>query len=361
MLIKVHKAIAEGDLKKAIDLFKLLAGTNSELIEDYTKISGRWNRLTKDRHSGIIKDDEFTIEENKIRTALIHHVNIAELTIKEEEKKHITKKITNSTIGKYTFLAFIAFTLLLFYLLSVNGLKSYSLSAETIKEEHFLRDNLMTKKRDLKIKPNIISFDNLVFDSISCPSFIELRNEYPLVAPLNFNLINILENEWEINMETPSFKRFDLLFENKIKEINALLSIEERHDMICSDAFWDLKTTAKTHVNGVEFLLLPQVPQASIVFFELEAKGLETIVLSENSGEDPLSEILRGVSDDRVEIFPHENSAKVCMIPGERIDFETEYGIYSILLDRISNPGHWREPFHQSEDIVSVILEYHKK
>ena len=373
ILQQIFKSIIKDDLEAVIE--KIEKNKNVLELDDaeenlFVQLQARFNANRKQRLSGTIEKEKLRIEENDVRLSFLLFTNSInskdeveddikdieeKLSEKDKEVKRLSKEISKVGITRNIFLGFILLALLSLFLLAKNGFTPKVF--EKLTEEINLRDLENKDFKEIRMKSQIFTVDNLLFDSSTCPIFDSLKQKFDAVKPLDFSFLRKIEKYFDINQ--PSFKRFKTAFENE-EDANFLCGTKIRQDVFCNELFWILKDKIKG--ENANLLVFPDKPQVSVVILTIKGEEIKNAILEVNNQEHSLATLVQKHSDySEIEINTNKDEIQVCMMIGENLKFETQKGNFEISITRISNPGDWREPFNRSEDIATALIKFNEK
>ena len=376
-LTDFYKKIVDDDLDGSfVELNKV--GRNNHLDEKQKiflqSLNGRWNSLHKEKLAGTIEAGAYRKSKNEIRLSLLTFAKSLEKPEFDDQLQSIEEKIETSdehVVKVYQQLKsiqinrniFILFVLLFMFFMFLGFLYIQSLTyrENSIDIELYTRDNQLRYFKDLTLKTNINTVDNIVFDSTSCAQFSLIAEKYPYIKEYNFHTLSYLKDDWGIDSKLPTWGRLKEALEDE--QMNEILSTEERLSIFCNSTFWGLLDESMKVDKEPTILVMPKKPQHSIVYLYLEGDNIQDLKLKVNSKEDEFSKLIRQYSaqDGIINIdTKNEEQFKLCLLVGERLDFKTDEGYYKIGIERISNPGSWREPYLEAEDIVTINLKFEK-
>lgn len=377
LLRKINKSIAKGDLDSAfqeIDSQKeyLNLGDSEEAI--LLQLQARYNSLKREKLSGTSEKEKLRNEENDVRFSFLMFINSVNnqdevvedlkeieqrIVEKDKEVNKLKGEIDRVGITRNIFLAFVILSLLIVVWLA-KGAFSRDVTGVTITQEVYLRDYKNMDFFGTRFKSQTITVDNLVFDKNTCPNFDSLSKAYSNFRPYDWNFLNTLKRHFDIS--TPTLNRFKVVFEERRDEVNEIFATEERIEILCSHLYWKLRYEASTKTKDVKVLIFPDRPQVAVVLMTIKANGIKNALLEVSSQENSFAKLVQDYSDyDEIELTPKDDELIVAMMINETLVFETDEGSFEFSVERISNPGEWREAFGRSEDVMSGFLKFTKK
>ncbi|WP_445452674.1 hypothetical protein [Flavobacterium sp. 25HG05S-40] len=213
---------------------------------------------------------------------------------------------------------------------------------------------------NVSISAEVMTFDNLSLNESEKSKIINIvnslkNNDIEVSENLNeqknayikgFDLIQRW-NERSFPVSDISFKRFSDLFSDP--SINENLSTSERKKIILSEIYW------KAQNNGVKILALPEEKQHSVTVLKITGVTNNGALYLSNDSKSVFSNALKKSTGQNFITVPNVGQILIlCMVEGERINFESKNYNWDISISKILNMPIYRN----DKDVTLVDYSY---